>query len=238
MATFVIVHGGWGGSWEWRRVANELIRLGHAVYTPTLTGLGERSHLLSPSITLDTHTADVTGLLEWECLHDATLVGHSYGGMVTTMAATDAPERIRALVYIDAFIPMDGQREIDLIDGAWVNEYILRPARDAGDGWLVPFPFPDDVGELTPDDAERYRNSTHPLATFTDPARVGDHVAGIPSAYVRCTRKAPGEDVFAESLRIAQKRGWPIREISSAHDVQLEDPHGAAAVLHELSTTL
>ncbi|HEY6568197.1 MAG TPA: alpha/beta fold hydrolase [Actinomycetota bacterium] len=238
MATFVIVHGGWGGGWEWRHVANELIRLGHAALTPTLTGLGERSHLLAPSITLDTHAADVTGLLEWERLDDAILVGHSYGGMVTTVAATDTPDRIRALIYVDAFIPMDGQREIDLIDGEWVDEHILRPARVSGDGWLVPFPFPDDVGELTPDDAERYRNSIHPLATFTGPARVGDHVAGIPSAFVPCTRKAPGDDAFAESLRIALERDWPIREISSGHDVQLEDPRGAAAILHELSTIL
>ena len=238
MATFVIVHGGWGGGWEWRHVADELIQLGNAAYTPTLTGLGERSHLLSPSITLDTHAADVTGVLAWERLDDVILVGHSYGGMVTTVATTDAPDRIRALIYVDAFVPMDGQREIDLIDGEWVDEHILRPARASGNGWLVPFPFQDDVGELTPDDAERYRNSTHPLATFTDPARVGDHVASIPSAYVRCTRKAFGEDVFAGSLRIAQERGWPIREISSAHDVQLEDPQGAATVLHELATIL
>lgn len=238
MATFVIVHGAWGGGWEWRRVADELTRLGHAAFTPTLTGLGERSHLLGRSITLDTHAADVTGLLEWERLEDAIVVGHSYGGMVTTVAATDASDRIRALIYIDAFIPVDGQREVDLIEPAWVEGYVLGPARATGDGWLVPFPFPDDVDDLTVNDAERYRKSAHPLATFTDPARVGAHVRNLPSAYIRCTRKAPGEDAFGASLSIAEERGWPIREIFSAHDVQLEDPRGAAAMLDELASIL
>ena len=236
MATFVIVHGAWGGGWEWRAVANVLTSKGHAVFTPTLTGLGERSHLRSRSIGLATHATDVAELIRWEQLHGVLLVGHSYGGMVITVVASMAPERIRGLVYIDAFIPEPGQSEVDLIDPEWVQSMLIEPARAQGDGWLVPYPFAEDEDlELPPEAAERYRASPHPLATFTDPAAVDAAVLTLPSAFVHCTRKDPGEDAFANSEHRARHRGWRLREIHSAHDVQFEAPEGIASLLHDMS---
>jgi pimeloyl-ACP methyl ester carboxylesterase len=114
-STFVLVHGAWHGGWCYGRVAERLRAAGHRVLTPTLTGLGERSHLCSRSVNLTTHIADVVNLIKWEQLQRVTLVGHSYGGVVVTGVADTIPERISSLVYLDAFVPKDGQCMLDLV---------------------------------------------------------------------------------------------------------------------------
>lgn len=238
MATFVIAHGGWGGGWEWRSVTDTLSSMGHRSFTPTLTGLGERSHLVSRSIGLATHAEDIVQTIRWERASDVLLVGHSYGGMVTTLAASKVPDLVKGMIYVDAFIPEDGQREVDLIDPNWVESMLLRPAHDRGGGWLVPFPFPDELGSYPPDVADRYRDSMHPLATFTDPAAVDPRVATLPSAFVHCTAKAPDEDFFAEFAHMARQRGWRVVEIESGHDVQIERPDAVAKALHDLSASM
>ncbi len=113
MATFVLVHGAWHGSWCWQRVRAALQQLGHEVFTPTLTGVGERSHLLAESVDLQTHVLDVVNLIQWEELKDVILCGHSYGGMVVTSVADRIPQRIRSLVLLDAFVPQHGQSLLD-----------------------------------------------------------------------------------------------------------------------------
>jgi pimeloyl-ACP methyl ester carboxylesterase len=238
VATFVIVHGGWGGGWEWRTVADALGAKGHRTYTPTLTGLGDRSHILTRSIGLRTHAEDVAQTIVWEREHDVFVVGHSYGGMVTTVAATMVPESIRGMIYVDAFVPEDGQREIDLLDPDWVESRSIGPAKARGDGWLVPFPFPEDLNGYPPDVADRYRSSMHPLATFTDPASVDPAVAALPTAFLHCTAKPPGEDAFSGFARTAQERGWLVTEIESGHDVQIEQPGVVARRLHEMSARM
>ncbi len=115
MTTFVLVHGAWHGSWCWKRVRKELQTEGHDVFTPTLTGVAERSHLISPQVNLDTHVADVVNLIRWEELTDVVLCGHSYGGCVITGVADRIPERLRALVYLDAFILENGQSLHDVL---------------------------------------------------------------------------------------------------------------------------
>jgi pimeloyl-ACP methyl ester carboxylesterase len=114
MATFVLVHGAWHGSWCWKRVRRRLQQAGHEVFTPTLTGIGERSHLLSKTVDLETQTLDVLNLVKWEELSDFVLCGHSYGGMVISGVADRIPERIRSVVFLDAFVPEDGQCLMDL----------------------------------------------------------------------------------------------------------------------------
>ena len=105
MATFVLVHGGWAGSVVWRQLTPRLRKMGHEVYAPTLTGIGERKHLLSREINLDTHIQDVIGVIDEEDLSDIVLVGHSYGGMVISGVADRVPEKVATLVYLDAFLP-------------------------------------------------------------------------------------------------------------------------------------
>ena len=116
MSTFVLVHGAWHGGWCYKRVAQILRKAGHEVYTPTLTGLGERSHLMSPTVNLDTHVQDIGNVIRWEELSDLVLCGHSYGGMVITGVADKVPDKIKALVYLDAFVPSNGEAIADGLD--------------------------------------------------------------------------------------------------------------------------
>jgi pimeloyl-ACP methyl ester carboxylesterase len=235
VAAFVIVHGGWGGGWEWREVADTLIARGHRVATPTLTGQGERSHLLTRKIGLETHVEDVTQAIRWERMHDVLLVGHSYGGMVATAAASSMADQIRGLIYVDAFIPENGQSTTDLLDPAWVDAMVVSPATERGGGWLVPFPFEDDLARFPANVAERYRSSVQPLATFTDPAMVDARIRALPSAFIHCTGKAVGEDAFVGFAGIARERGWWFTELDSGHDVQIEHPGLIADELHRIA---
>ena len=125
MATFVLVHGGWAGGWQWREVASLLCAAGHDVFTPTLTGLGERVHLASPDVGLDTHIQDILMVLEYKELRDVSLVGYSYSGMVITGVAELAPERISQLIYLDAFVPQDGQSMLEML-GPDVAAFVHR----------------------------------------------------------------------------------------------------------------
>jgi pimeloyl-ACP methyl ester carboxylesterase len=216
VATFVLVHGAWGGGWEWREVARRLQRDGHEVSRVTLTGLGERSHLLTPDVDLDLHVQDVVAHLEFDDLRDVILVGHSYGGMVVTGAAERAPDRIAQLVYVDAFVPQDGESVLDLVPGAWASEW--RAA--ARDGAVPP---PEDPS-YPPWYIARAR--PHPLAAFEKPLRIEGRSSGIPRSYVRCLRSVVPLEPIAE--RIA---GWPRSDIDTAHDAQVDDPQRLAELL-------
>ncbi|MEQ9640617.1 MAG: alpha/beta hydrolase family protein [Alphaproteobacteria bacterium] len=117
MTDFVLVHGAWHGGWCWRRVADRLRTAGHDAWTPTLTGLGERSHLFGPDVNINTHVQDILNVIKWERLDDIVLVGHSYGGPVITGVADAMPERIRSLVYLDAHVPKHNQSLLDMATG-------------------------------------------------------------------------------------------------------------------------
>ena len=143
MATFVLVHGGWHGSWCWKRVRKALQARRHDVFTPTLTGVGKRSHLLSPDVNLHTHVTDVVNLIRWEELSGVVLCGHSYGGCVITGVADRLSDRIAALVYLDAFVPEDGQSLFDILPTFYKTSQLEAAQRD-GEGWKVP-PIPAEV---------------------------------------------------------------------------------------------
>lgn len=134
MANFVLVHGAWIGGWCWRPNAQALRKAGHEVFTPTLTGLGERSHLMNPGINLDTHIADIVNVIKHEELSDVVLVGHSYGGMVVTGVADALADKIRSLVYLDAFVPESGQALVDLAPPETSTRQRLRPGAAARRG--------------------------------------------------------------------------------------------------------
>jgi pimeloyl-ACP methyl ester carboxylesterase len=235
MATFVIVHGSWGGGWEWDGVAERLSAKGHRVSAPTLTGVGEPTTDASPAVRLETHVEDVLGAIRSGPSDDALLVGHSYGGAVATVAASRVPDLLRALIYVDGFVPSDGQSVVDLLDPEWAEAALFEPARTVGGGWRVPFPFPDDLDDYPGAVAERYAAGWHPLATLTDPAAVHDRIAEVRRYFVHCVRKEPGEDAFLGAERTARDAGWPVLEIHSGHDVQIEDPDGIAALLDEIA---
>src|SRR5262249_14497470 len=136
MITYVLVHGAWHGGWCWKKVTPLLRASGYAVFTPTLTGLGERSHLLSPEVSLHTHIQDVVAVVEYEDLREVMLVGHSYGGMVITGVAERVPARLSQLVYLDAFVPEHGQALLDL-HSPDERARFQELARTQGEGWRI-----------------------------------------------------------------------------------------------------
>jgi pimeloyl-ACP methyl ester carboxylesterase len=228
MADFVLVHGSWHGSWSWSRVRRLLAAEGHRVFTPTLTGVGERSHLLSRNVGLDTHIADITNLMVWEELRDIVLVGHSYGGFIARHVADRMPDRIRALVYLDAFVPENGKTLNDYMpDG---GKGLRELAAAHGDGWKVP-PLPAAAFAVNAADAAWVdRQCTmHPLSTFETPARIGgacDRIANI--GYIAAT----GFDgPFSQFHAAAAKRGWWFEELPCGHEVVLDMPDELAALL-------
>jgi pimeloyl-ACP methyl ester carboxylesterase len=166
MATFVLVHGAWHGSWCWKRVRKALQAQGHDVFTPTLTGVGERSHLLSPQVNLETHILDVENLLRWEDLSDVVLCGHSYGGCVIGAVADRVPERIRSLVYLDAFVLESGESLTHHLPER-AQKQMRDDAQAVGDGFKVA-PIPAEVFQVNEADRDWVNRqcTMQPLATF------------------------------------------------------------------------
>lgn len=229
MTDFVLVHGAWHGSWCWARVRDLLAAQGHRVFTPTLSGLGERSHLLSPAIDIETHVLDVANLIRWEELCDIVLVGHSYGGVIVRHVADRLPERIATLVYLDAFVPDHGQSLNDLAPDFAVM--FREQAREHGEGWRIP-PVPSAVFAVNPADAAWMdaQCTAQPLATFEMPAVLTgacDTVADI--GYILASA-FPGSPFPQFHARAAQ-RGWWREEIACGHDVMLDAPKILADML-------
>jgi pimeloyl-ACP methyl ester carboxylesterase len=239
MSVFVIVHGGFGGGWEWTPVAQLLRGRGHVVFTPTLTGMGERSHL-GPRVGLGTHIDDVVAVLEFEELHNVVLCGASYGGMVVTGAADRVPERIALLVYIDALVPVNGQSCLDLLPEGF-GAVVRAAADEHGHGWVA---IPDAVlppeGLIEDDIRARYvaRLRDQPVATFTEPFHLTNTAAHVRRAFIRCTGHeldVGGDDPIEPMAARARAEGWPYLELSAPHDPHLFDPTSTAAVLNELA---
>jgi pimeloyl-ACP methyl ester carboxylesterase len=179
MATIVIVHGGYHGGWRWKEVRLALQAAGHEVYSPTLTGLGERVHLATPEVGLDIHILDVANVLEYEDLRDVVPVGHSYGGMMITAVAERAAARLARLVYLDALLPRDGECLLDVLTPEGRAEWEAQPRLDA-DGWRIAPASPHD-----------WRSMPMPLKTFRQPLRLTGSGGTVPEAFVHCTEK-PG----------------------------------------------
>jgi pimeloyl-ACP methyl ester carboxylesterase len=240
VATFVIVHGAWGGGWEWAAVARGLRERGHEVFTPTLTGMGDRAHLGGPNVGLDTHVQDVVSVLEFEDLRDVVLCGHSSGGIAVSGAADRVADRVRLVIYIDALVPEDGQSARDLLPAQTPDG--VEWLRDPLEGWRVPVPvalLPSDTAASETETA-RYiaRLRDAPLAMFTEPVRLTGALNRIAHAFIRCTGADLGErDPIAPFATRAQTDGWLYRELDTSHDPQLTDPSDTAAVLDELAAT-
>ena len=240
MANYLLVHGAWGGAWYWRDTLATLIRAGHRAHAVTLTGLGERAHLLTPQIDLETHIADVLGALEAEELSDCILVAHSYAGMLGTAVADRRPGRLRHLVYVDAVLPKPGE--------SWSSAHseATRAQRlggaQANAQYAIPAPPPDAFGLTGPlADWVNRRQTPHPGHTYTqplsfDPARV----AAVPRTFISCT--APQLATIDPSRqRIADPQFWGgqwaagggarVVEMATGHDPMLTEPQAFHALL-------
>ena len=217
--TYVLVHGAWGGGWDWRHVDDLLTADGNKVFRATLTGQGERSHLASTNIDLDTHIQDVVNVILWENLHDVVLVGHSYGGMVVTGVADRVPERIKRVVYLDAMLPENGESVNAAVP-------IRRNPLKIHDGYALPTwvngktPPPHDV--------------PMPVKCFTQPL-VLTNQAKVLATYILTVDagKSPAEDELYKFYQRAQARGWPVRVMAGDHNVQRTHPQELARLLEQ-----
>lgn len=239
MTNFVLIHGALHGGWCWRPVTRRLEAAGHRVFTPSLTGLGDRVHLLDRSVDLETHIADVLNLLEAEELSDVVLCGHSYGGMVIAPAADRAASRIRSLVFLDAHVPEDGKSCFDLM--APMRAQGMRALSDsAGEGWLLPPMSAAAMGVIDPADAAWVdrRCVPHPRATMEQPARLGDAWLGVPrktyvlceGQFVRPESNAPSPfPVYAERLR--RDPAWRVLALPCGHDAMVILPDRVTQIL-------
>ena len=230
MAAYVLVHGAWHGGWCWRELRPLLEQAGHDVFTPSLTGLGDRAHLSRPGIDLALHVQDIVGVLEAEDLRDVILLGHSYGGMVVTGAAARAAARIRRLVYLDAFVPETGRCALD-----YVVPERAAAFREQGEksGFVAPPPA-SLWGHTRQKDLDwiRPREVPHPYATFVQPVRIADAaaLARLPKTFILCSQPATGSfDQFAAKYRAAP--GWRFHELKTGHDAMILVPRQLAAIL-------
>jgi pimeloyl-ACP methyl ester carboxylesterase len=201
---------------------------GHRLITPTQTGLGEREHLATPAVDLETHIQDLLGVIKHEELNDFVLIGHSYGGMVATGVADRVPDRISQLIYLDAFVPRDGQSLLDLQGPDAARG--MRERVKAGDGWRVePNPPPPDT---PPDDLKwiQAHRMAQPLKCFDTPVRLKNGDTKLPRAYIYCLRR-PAADPFRAFAERAKQEHWDYREIDASHSPHVTAPEALAALL-------
>jgi pimeloyl-ACP methyl ester carboxylesterase len=217
--TYVIVHGAWGGGWDWKHVGDLLTADGNKVYRPTLTGLGEHYNLASTNIDLDTHIQDIVNVILWENLHDVVLVGHSYGGMVITGVADRIPDRIKHVVYIDGLLPINGECEKDIRPRT--SKHFVK------DGFVIPIwvtnntPPPHDVPQSD--------------KTFNEPITLTNQAVAekLPTTYILLVAKgqSPEQADFYRFYQRARARGWTTHILESNHIVERSHPDEIAGLL-------
>jgi pimeloyl-ACP methyl ester carboxylesterase len=218
--TFLFVPGAWDGGWDYAKVDSILTAHGDKVYRPTLTGLGDRVHLSNPGINLSTYVNDILNVIRFENLHNVILVGHSYGGIVISGVAEQAPERIRQLVYLDAMVPNDGESAKDICGGLW--ESMIKDS-------LMVYPF-GGTKAVPPGDVPQ------PLNTFTEPLKMGNPLAKkIPAVFILMTKagkSSPEHDKMG--LLRAKAKKWKVFAFEGGHYSMREQPENLVKKLEEV----
>ncbi|MEM8985714.1 MAG: alpha/beta fold hydrolase [Pseudomonadota bacterium] len=242
---FVLVHGAWHGGWCWRHVKAVLQGQGHRVFTPTLTGLGERSHLFSAEIGLETHIQDLVNLIEWEELNNIVLVAHSYGGMPATGVVDRLKSRIRHIVYLDAGVPTDGDSFVSEGDelspeALAASEAAVRALAPDGVA-LATFPAVMFGVPATDKDTVAWldrRLTPHPLKTWLDPISLPNGGSdGLPRTYIHCTAPVLQQSSFPYHAAIAKADpAWRYDEIATGHDAMVTAPLETARLILAAAT--
>lgn len=228
MSTFLLVHGGMVGGWYWKKVRHYMGSKNHRIFTPTLTGLGERKHLISPAIDLDVHITDIVNTICYENLEDVILIGHSYAGMIITGVADLVPERIKHLVYIDALIPQDGESMFDIVDPN-ISSYLLHRAQEEGDGWQVP-PNPIESYDFdNPEDIQwiAAHSTAQPLKSFQQPISLKNSLESFTRYYIHCAKAS-----FLDSMLMrAKDMGFICNSLDSGHFPMVTEPEKLSHLL-------
>ena len=243
MANFVLVHGAWHGAWCWRQVTEALIRAGHRAHAVTLTGLGERAHLMSPAITLETHIADVIGVIEAEEMTDVVLAVQSYAGMLGTAVADRMPQRLSHLVYVDAVVPKPGESWSSTHASATREARLAAAAADPNHSFPPPDPSVFGLAGADHDWVQR-RQTPHPGHTYQalldfDPQRV----AQVPRTFINCTQP-PLATIDVIRTRVTDPKFWDgawlpgsrVVELVTGHDPMISAPEAITRLLQESSS--
>lgn len=231
--TFVLVHGAWGGGWHWRRAADRLRACGHIVFAPTLTGLGERVHQLNPGVDLSLHVADVLGVIKYESLDDIVLVGHSYGGFVISGVAEAIRGKIRSIVFLDAFVPTDGEALVDIVQPA-VQE-IIRGAQARGETTV---PVRDAAAFRMNEKDRAWANSLanpQPIGTFLEKiwlTGARDRIAK--KSYIRAVGY-PNVSFDKFYARAKADSSWRTYEVNCGHHIMIDEPDRLTEILLEVA---
>lgn len=228
--TFLVCHGAWSAGWAWKKMHPLMQAAAHRLVTPTCTGLGERVHLANPSIDLETHIEDVLNVMKYEDLRDIVLLGHSYGGMVATGVADRARDRVSQLIYLDAFVPEDGQSLLDLNEPARQRMQEL-----AKTGWRVPpnptppDTSPEDVAWLTA------RRVAMPIKCFEMKLWLKGGKLTLPRSYIYATRITPADTFGQFAKRTRNEKGWRYFEIDASHSPNVTAPEALMALLEKIA---
>jgi pimeloyl-ACP methyl ester carboxylesterase len=232
---FVLIHGAWMGGWCWRDVARLLRAAGHQVFTPTMTGLGERAHLLNPSVRLSTFIDDACAVIESEELTDVVLVGHSFGGMVASGVADRIGASIKHLIFLDALIAQHGQAAITLLPPVIQAE---RSQTDDPEGLRMSTPAPDKFGVFLPEDVAwvQRRATPHPLHAYTEPLALRHPLGnGLPITYIAVTNPWY-EPLAGVRAWVKQQPDWAWRELETGHAPMITAPELLARELIDIVT--
>ena len=227
-STFVLVHGAWHGGWCWSRVAEKLRDAGHTVYTPTLTGLGERSHLLSDKVTLQTFVDDIANVIRWEDLHNVVLVGHSFAGLVISGVADIMPERLARLIYLDAFILESGVSTFDTLPEAVIEKLEAAAQQSGAASPALPAPKPKNLGLTQAEDMAfvEARLTPHPLMTYKTVLQLQQPIGnGLPCTYLHCNEPAfPAIMSSSDWAKDQSPSNWRWSTLATGHDAMVSAP--------------
>jgi pimeloyl-ACP methyl ester carboxylesterase len=229
--TFLLCHGAWGGGWSWKKMHPLMQAAGYRLLTPTYTGLGERAHLANREVDLETHIQDILNVITYEDLRDFVLLGHSYGGMVATGVVDRARDVINQVIYLDAFVPRDGQSLFDLNEPGRLP---MRDAAKAGDGWRVPpLASPPDMSQADLD-WQGPRRVHMPIKCFEAGLKLKHGETTLPRSYIYCARKE-GSDPFAQFAKCFENdAAWRYFEMDASHSPNVTAPEALMKVLQEI----
>ena len=231
--TFLVCHGAWSAGWAWKKMHPLMNKAGHRLVTPSYTGLGDRAHLAQPGIDLDAHIADMLAVIKYEDLRDFVLIGHSYGGMVATGVADRVRDKVQQLIYVDAFVPQDGQSLLDFLPES--ERRRMREGAQSGDGWRVPpNPTPPDT---PPEDVAwlNERRVNMPIKCFETKLKLEKGPLTLPRSYVYATRFPP-VNVFGQFAKMTKSdSAWRYFEIDASHSPNVTAPEALMALLEKIA---
>jgi pimeloyl-ACP methyl ester carboxylesterase len=230
--TFLVCHGAWSAGWAWKKMHPLMQAAGHRLVTPSYTGLGERAHLAHQGLDLESHIQDMLNVIQYEDLRDIVLVGHSYGGMVATGVADRARNKIAQMIYIDAFVPGDGQSLFDLNESGRAH---LHKAAKEGDGWRAPpMQTPPDT---SPADVEwlSARRAPMPVKCFEEKLKLKGGPLTLPRSYIYATRITPADTFGPFSRMTKADPAWRYFEIDASHSPNVTAPESLMALLQKIA---